>query len=70
MTYSDMLVLEIDHNNHNDYWIYNINQYNEKIVLTTSLSEFLKRFLDAGVFRSNGLYEWGEAIRQNIMKNK
>jgi hypothetical protein len=70
MIYSDMWALEIDCNNYNDYWIYNINQYNEKIVLTNSLSEFLKRFLDGGVFGANGLYKWGEAIRQNIMKNK
>jgi hypothetical protein len=70
MIYSDMWALEIDCKNYNDYWIYNINQYNDKIVLTNSLSDFLKRFLDAGVFGPNGLYKWGEAIRQNIMKNK
>jgi hypothetical protein len=70
MVYSDMWALEIDHDNHNNYRIYNINRYSEKIVLTNSLSDFLKRFLDAGVFGPNGLYKWGEAIRQNIMKNK
>lgn len=57
MIYSDMWQLEINPDNCNDYKIFIEADYN-KIVLTNSLGEFISRFLKAGVFGADGLYDW------------
>jgi hypothetical protein len=63
MIYSDMWELEINSLDNNDYAIFNINQYSEKIIITNSLAEFLTKFLNSGVFGTGGLYEWGDGLR-------
>ena len=61
MIYSDMWQLEINPDNSNDYKIFIEANYN-KIVLTTSLAEFIDRFLKGGVFGPGGLYEWQQEV--------
>ncbi len=66
MIYSDMWELEIDLFNYNDYKIINIGE--ERIVLTKSFAEFIKRFLTGGVFEKGGLYDWHEEVKLNPLK--
>ena len=58
MIYCDMWTLHIDSTDHNNYKIYNIAD--NTITLTNSFSDFMKIFLDGGVF--DGLYSWRQAI--------
>jgi SMI1 / KNR4 family (SUKH-1) len=62
MIYSDMWDININFSNSNDYWISNNGEQYRR--LTNSLPEFLKRFLDGGVFEKGGLYKWHEEIDQ------
>ncbi|MGM9477879.1 SMI1/KNR4 family protein [Pedobacter sp. GSP4] len=63
MIYSDMWSIR-----KNDKGVIEI--YNEEdIVLTSSLSEFLERFLNGGVFESNGLYHWNKEIKNKSIKH-
>ena len=61
MIYSDVWQLDINPENYNDYKIIYNDPYN-KLVLTTSLAEFISRFLEGGVFDKRGLYEWHDEI--------
>lgn len=63
MIYSDMWQLEISPKDCNDYKIIVDANYN-KLVLTTSLAEFISRFLNGGVFEVNGLYDWRDEVEQ------
>ena len=60
MIYSDMWGLRVL--NSNQYEIFNDGL---NITLTSSLSEFLQRFLYGNVFETGGLYDW-----QNELKNQ
>lgn len=60
MTYCDMWTIEINPANPNDYNI--SNQGDVVRALTSSLAEFLDRFLMGGVFGEGGLYEWHEEV--------
>jgi len=59
MIYSDMWGLRI--NPKGEYEIFN-GSYPE-LILTSSLKEFLERFLQGNVFEPGGLYEWQDEIR-------
>ena len=54
MIYCDMWGLEINPDNPNDYSI----STTDGTVLTSSLAEFIERFLKGGVFEIGGLYRW------------
>lgn len=58
MIYSDMCGLRLSSTG--QYEIFN-GSYPDK-TLTTSLSEFLNRFLKGNVFETGGLYEWHEEL--------
>ncbi len=58
MDYSDMWGLRYTHSG--QYEIFN-GSYPEK-TMTSSLTEFLKKFLDGNVFDNGGLYKWQEEI--------
>jgi hypothetical protein len=59
MIYSDMWSLRIKDDG--GYEIF--NKDDTEIVLTTSLQEFLERFLRGNVFENGGLYEWQEELK-------
>jgi len=59
MIYSDMWSLK--KLTDNQYLI--INRGENEIGLTSSLTEFLQRFLQGGVFEKGGLYDWHEEIK-------
>jgi hypothetical protein len=63
LTYCDMWNLEISAKNHNDYQLSVIVNDGSKVVLTKSFSEFLERFLRAGVFEKGGLYDWAQELK-------
>ena len=44
-----------------DYEIFNTGDV--EIVLTSSLHEFLQRFLQGTVFEKDGLYDWQEKLK-------
>ena len=58
MIYSDMWGLRISKNG--KYEIFN-GSYPEK-TMTSSLDEFLRRFLKGNVFERGGLYEWQKEL--------
>lgn len=64
MIYCDMWEIEINPSNSDEYWISNHGLVFRH--LTSSLGEFLNRFLTKGVFGDGGLYTWhDEADVQN-----
>jgi hypothetical protein len=63
MIYSDMWQLEISPEDCNDYKIVVHANYN-KFVLTSSLAEFIDRFLRGGVFGPDGLHHWAQEVEQ------
>ena len=69
MIYSDMWQLEINPKNPDEYSIFIIDYYDNKIVLTNSLGEFISRFLKGGVFEIGGLYAWADEIKAKIYGN-
>ncbi len=58
MTYCDMWALRI--NSIDKYEIF--NDRNFKIIMTSSLIEFLEKFLKGNVFDEGGLYHWMESM--------
>lgn len=59
MTYSDMWGLRLT--KEGKYEIFNGSYSN--IAMTTSLEEFLQRFLKGDVFETGGLYDWQEELK-------
>lgn len=59
MTYSDMWAMRIKEAN--SYEIFNLS-YTD-IILTSSLQEFLSRFLQGNVFDKGGLYDWHDEVK-------
>lgn len=59
MIYSDMWSLR-----RKDDGTYEIfNKGDTEVILTSSLQEFLKRFLQGNVFEKGGLYDWHEELK-------
>lgn len=84
LVYSDVWRVVIDPEHPNQYTIlYDIGRdiiteqihanrsqlkfLNTSVALTQSLAQFLQVFFDAGVF--NGLYDWGEKRKQDMLKS-
>lgn len=67
MIFSDTWDLLLDKQDSEIYYIVNNNHKTEEdVVLTSSLTEFIDRFLAEGVFgkgENDGLYGWREAIK-------
>jgi hypothetical protein len=66
MTYGDRWELEVNAFDANSYSITNRDRYNNKLVLTHSLTEFIDRFLKGGVFETDGLYDWHDEVRATL----
>lgn len=66
MVYSDMWGLRVTESG--QYEIFN-GSYPEK-AMTSSLTEFLERFLKGNVFDEGGLYEWGEELGIRNLEGK
>lgn len=60
MIYSDMWSVDINHDNIDDYKIY--NKTGNVVYLTNSLAEFLCVFINKGIY--DGLYEWRKKKQQ------
>ncbi len=63
MIYSDMWGLRI--NSKEEYEIFN-GSYPD-LILTSSLKEFLEKFLQGNVFEPGGIYNWQEEIRNSAL---
>lgn len=56
--YSDLWGVKLGQEGKDDYLIYYPESEQRKLFMTNSLAEFLSRFLDAGIYGKNGLYDW------------
>ena len=66
MIFSDVWTLSLT--NDNSYTIANSNHgKDEHVVLTTSLCEFLERYVKGGLFEKDRLYDWYEERKQNTL---
>jgi hypothetical protein len=69
MIYSDMWQLEINPEDPDQYLISVVDYQHGRIVLTSSLGEFIARFLKGGVFEIGGLYAWADEIKAKLYGN-
>jgi hypothetical protein len=69
MIYSDEWSLEIAPGDPDDYSIFVIDSNGVKINLTSSLGEFIARFLTGSVFEIGGLYAWADEIKAKLYGN-
>jgi hypothetical protein len=64
MVYSDIWVMQVNPDDHNDYTIFNIDKDNEQLSLTRSFAGFIQRWLKGGVFGAGGLYDWHKEVKK------
>lgn len=62
LIYCDLWELIINPAENNYYEITWTDNDRNNLVLTTSFSDFIQRFLMGGVFEKDGLYDWANAI--------